>query len=102
MRSAIVLLILAVSASVGCAQADKKSLRRGHVEIVNAEAQAISFLTRCNSRDSFSDQTLESHEKAEYECGEHEVIEIRIKTNIAGERPKQVTRTLEMESRNEL
>jgi hypothetical protein len=75
------------------------SMRRSHIEIVNGEPTTIAFQVRCGG-DAFTEQKLESGKNAEYRC--EEAFVVSIKTNIKGEKPTIVLRSLDSETRNEL
>jgi hypothetical protein len=78
------------------------SLRESHFLIVNAEEISISFSSRCGASGSYTKQTLESHQKAEFSCERNTLLHVFIKTSIKNVPPSEVERELGSESRNEL
>ena len=98
-----VLLLLSIGlflAPFADGQEKKEQVRKDRILIVNIESQSISFFTRCGEQSFGERQTLEPHEKAEFRC--RDGFEILIRTHLPNEKPQEVLRSLEEESRNAL
>jgi hypothetical protein len=97
-----VILILALFLMPSYLLGEPQQVPGTHVEIVNAEAKAIQFFTRCGTTGNFDKQKLEAREKVEYKCDGPGEMQVRIKTKIPNEKRSDVIRTLKKQSRNEL